>query len=470
MIEVKSQRTEHGRLLDLRSGTGKMRKQIQNFMHYKDPADGLWKPTEDNVSTGPYDLDGDQFQYRKKGKLTFYAGDLGATGNKTGVAAQITNKPDKWIKMQLRDADSVSWTKYDNHTIRFDNVFAGTTVKLFWRAARRRIEKLIAISDSNNLPPFFEIDYQMPETAIVTAVADGWEINLGGEVYRLNNAFGWSNNNITASKDTSDAQINCTTTLELNSTPGDSYRYLRIRIRPVVTEIMAALSAGKKIMIDPTTTISGTGNIEDAPLLDILAGSNWGIFTPNFAGRTSDGIALGRTVIRITTAGDIPAGKITGFRFIMWRVSDAIETSAGTLNAHAITNANDWGEGAQSGGIASGGECSWITSDSPSAWAGSAGCGTAGTDRDVATMGTLAFGAYTSGIDVQETLTLDTSIATDWRDGNRDNNGFILLGTPEGTNGANFRFNATEAASNQPSFEIDTADASTRFKVILGGI
>lgn len=450
--EVVSERTEHRRLLDLRKTAGVLRTQIQNFAHYKDPTSGLWMPTEDDVSSGLHDLDGDSFQFRKRGRLTFYAGDTGALSNKTGVAIQMTHAPSKWIKMRLRGAANVPWIQQDGRTIRFDNVFAGTDAKLFWRAARRRIEKVIAITSLANLPDYFEIDCQMPDAATVVRVSNGWLITHGDDAYLIGDAFGWSAPAITTVPNILDGQIDCTTTLEIENRPGDGYLYLRFRVRPDAAAVSAAVGAGYRVMIDPpaTTVISGTTDLIDNTLRESFTSQNRGAFVSLICG-TSGTISDWFIVFRVNEAA-IPSGTVSAVRWIMSQNDNVDQDSAANFDIHRIIVS--WGELVST----------WNDRDNsiPTPW-NTAGCLGAGTDYNTTTLMSDTFPSQRSGGPNLRTYAFNAAgIAQfeNWRDVVDPNHGWVVH-TDTGILNSSAFFDSTEGTI-PPTVEVDTPD------VVLG--
>lgn len=197
-------------------------------------------------------------------------------------------------------------------------------------------------------------------------------------------------------------------------------------------------NAPRPLMLDPTATINGTTNIEDTVIKS-------GNPTRNFGAATSLPFGSNQTGLIRVAAGAIPAGTLNAARLIMYSGS----TTATTITAYIVKDANNWVEGTgnntEVAGTASWTHTQWATV----AWAGSSGCATSGTDYDADASPPSVAKPASAG---WSTLTLLTAWFTAWRDAARTNNGTCLFGDlaagiPSWT--------STEGASNQLYFEID---------------
>jgi len=198
-------------------------------------------------------------------------------------------------------------------------------------------------------------------------------------------------------------------------------------------------------------------SIEDAMIpSDIYANYNYGGSTGLGLGCGSPASRIFRFVMRLDET-EIPDGVLTGFRVRMTRTSHANSQNGNTLEAYIIKSANDWVEGTTGGGAPESGACCWnyakYTSQS---WAGSAGCGTSGTDYDAdASPPSFSYSSYTTGPDVPISIELDPAWPTAWRDG-RDNEGILFKANDEVSSLTQIFFHSTEGTT-PPYFEIDYA-------------
>lgn len=198
----------------------------------------------------------------------------------------------------------------------------------------------------------------------------------------------------------------------------------------------------------PTTTISGATDCDDTAIWSIQPTRNYGVQVEISSRRTSDP-SLARSLTRCSAAA-IPSGTVTGFRYLARGIR-----SGGTdfsIYLYRIKDANTWGEGIHNSATATAGEACWdYAKYNTQAWAGTAGCGTDGTDyfSDASPPSVVMPSGYAF-----VTFTMPTSWATDWRDGVVVANGFMSKGL-EATVGDGGSWQSLEAASNQPYFEID---------------
>jgi hypothetical protein len=203
------------------------------------------------------------------------------------------------------------------------------------------------------------------------------------------------------------------------------------------------------VVIDPTTSITGTSNQQDNWMTTDYNNYNNGASTSMevYAGSSP----AFNVLCRIATAA-IPAGTITAFR----AYARATYVDSGAIGSYyAIKDANDWSEGTKDYTTAGTGEsCRGYCKYNTQAWAGSAGCNTSGTDfdADASPPGiTYSTSAYASA-------TLKTAWPTAWRDSTRVNNGMTVRMNMEWDF---VIYNAKNASSNPSYYEIDYTDGGT---------
>jgi hypothetical protein len=310
---------------------------------------------------------------------------------------------------------------------------------------RHRLDKLIRLAAPGH-PSSFRFAMRMAPGLTHELVGTSITVrdDQGAAVLRMMAPRSWDSSTTEMTVD--GAQEIRTTITEGSPTPQG---YPTFRLTPNPDDLDGATYP---VFVDPTVVISGTGGIEDNSL---VSGS---LFQRNFGGGLFvwAGVQGGFTYHAVSRFDEslIPAGTIDAVRWKVYQTAHASSTTADTLKIHAIKDANDWVEGSSINAPESGAS-DWSSAKLGSqAWAGSQGCSTSGTDYDAAVGASEPYGALTSGPDVLHTISLPTQWATDWRDAGRVNNGLFVKSDTESTNRF-FASRSTEAASNQPTFEVD---------------
>ena len=152
----------------------------------------------------------------------------------------------------------------------------------------------------------------------------------------------------------------------------------------------------------------------------------------------------------------------------------------GTVAAHAILPANSsWVEGTSFGAIETGASCWNYAQYDTAAWAGSGGCGSAGTDHDATALGSLGFTNGQSGefeivFDGLDAAGLKALIDA-WSGAQAGNAGFLLKLADENTDDDRFEFYDDEDAGVNPTpkLTIDYTvipEPASAMLVLLGGL
>ena len=197
-----------------------------------------------------------------------------------------------------------------------------------------------------------------------------------------------------------------------------------------------------------TTTISGTTDVEDTWVASTNGNSNYG----GSINRVTTSVA---PILNRISQASIPSGTIASASMFLYAVAFGL---SGALKTQAIKDANTWVEGTANG-PAQTGSCCWnylaYSATTPTNWAGSAGCATLGTDIDSSEESTTGTISGVGWIEVVITSTL----VSDWKSGARVPNGVRSVGV----GGISVTINSTEAASNQPYWEVDATSGVSAF-------
>jgi hypothetical protein len=249
--------------------------------------------------------------------------------------------------------------------------------------------------------------------------------------------------------------------VSVSMTLGDTVTYRGKTYPTVWVELSAQdhAEADLPIVIDPTATVSGASSIEDA----MLNGGDATVKTRNYGSSnyfslqgTGASAYGGRQFLSRISTVSIPSGAISAMRFYAYCSGSNVTRD---VHAYRCTDGKAWVEGTADGSTQSGSCCFNYAVDNTLSW-GTAGCLLSGTDY-IADASPPSM-TITSPTDTNswKTIALLPSWATAWRDAIAVNNGFVLLAYASGS-ASNFK--SSEAASDQPYFEIDySAGAAQR--------
>jgi hypothetical protein len=200
------------------------------------------------------------------------------------------------------------------------------------------------------------------------------------------------------------------------------------------------------ITIDPTTTIADA-DIEDNQLRKNNV-SNYSTLTLIQAGVSTSTSTIYRPIYWIQDSSLIPDGTIDVFRLDIWRWASSTSANAGTLWSDRISDANAFTFFNQT---------DWYEYKHGTAWVGSPGCGTQGTDFDATGRQSFAYSPYTSGPDVELQIPWNPTWAENFRDGVVSQLGVVQRVADETQTSNQLRFRSTEyaTASNRPSIYIE---------------
>ncbi|MCD4825545.1 MAG: PEP-CTERM sorting domain-containing protein [Phycisphaerae bacterium] len=173
--------------------------------------------------------------------------------------------------------------------------------------------------------------------------------------------------------------------------------------------------------------VGGYTGTEDALLLNQSGyrDRNWGAYGEAVMRNTSHNLLR----FDITSLGSVSNLDITGAEIELSYQSDSIGTGSMVVYMYEILPANaGWVEGRGVGLDVVSGESTWNNRQhSSTAWAGSAGCSTAGTDYNGTAVGTVTL--TDNGANAIFTITNAAMLNTleDWADGTATNAGFVIF-------------------------------------------
>jgi len=417
---------------------GQTRRRIGHFLNYRTEHDKAWRVAKKVLNAeGPHRAQGMRFAHHGEHSLETFLGEMDIAGNSTTTILRIAEAPHKAIRITAVGVNAVSWTlQANNKTLKWTNLWPRTNMNATTR--RGGYHKLLRLKRAGH-PSSFAWDLRVPENFELLDRPNAWVFKRGRHRIKLAKGFAWDSTQGNAGGIGPDNTYNVpvTNTIVSDETPGDGFRYIRIRMAVDVT------GATYPVFVDPTATISGTANIDDASTRSSGANNNYGGHSALYC-RSSDYKGL---LLAVST-GSIPAGTISAFR---WHYNVANQNST-TVTAYRVLPANTWVEGSGTGAAPETGACchNYAKHDTQ-AWAGSAGCLTSGTDYDASGVAipnptTYAF----------ESATLDSAWPTGWRDATFANTGMVLHNAGTSLLGVH--------SSNHPGtpcyFEIDHAPAN----------
>ena len=183
--------------------------------------------------------------------------------------------------------------------------------------------------------------------------------------------------------------------------------------------------------------------------------NNYGIVIAYGSGNASGN--LYRPLLQFSMAG--MAGFVQSALLDLYHLNHALTTVNNIANVFALLAANGgWIEGTKNGTQAGAGEPCWNAKAADgaggvtTAWAGSAGCGTAGTDYNSTAIGSIS---VVDGVAEHRTTALTPAIVQTWLQG--QNYGTLLRNADEATVGsfAQFAFSDHATAAYRPLLTID---------------
>ena len=249
--------------------------------------------------------------------------------------------------------------------------------------------------------------------------------------------------------------------------------------QPYIVYTLPDLTGMKAPVIDPTLTLQPDAAAGEDTWLYSHAdwvGYNAGVSTALLVGRYSLGV-VGRSLIRFSLAAIPALATCDSATLTLTNTGNAAQTAAVAASVYHVSDANgDWVEGTKNATRAGAGEPCWNAKEADgaggvtTAWAGSVGCGTSGTDYAAVAIGT---GNLTDDPDgTAYDIALNTTTVQGWF-GDATNNGMFIRGNDEVTDGKYFVGYSSDhaTASYRPKLVVDyTLPASGAGGMLLLGV
>ena len=393
----------------------RIRRRISNWLNYQEP-NRDWKestPIIEQAVSIPDNWEGAfDFQYQSlKGPIQAFVGDSTDVLNTALVGVRCANKPECWINYKaLGVNNSVGMKIFPvQRAVRWPDLWTNTD--LAYQVGRHKLDKQIKLKDPGH-PVSFRFAFRIPAGMSYEIVNNQLLLRdeFGEVVLRSFSPWG-EDSSTTAPTDNGKQAINVTM-VESDPVVYQGKTFPTLLITPDLADLSGATYP---VIIDPTTQITGTTDIEDNSMNSASPGNNRGSKTDIWT------IANRRPLCRIATIGSIPEGTITALRLHLYSAG-----SLATLEAFAVKDGNDWVEGTAFGAVQAGSSCWSHAKYDTQSWLGSAGCNTSGTDYDAdgsppsITLVDAQFNAWT----------LKAAWATAWRDATREPNGIVINYNP----------------------------------------
>ncbi len=197
--------------------------------------------------------------------------------------------------------------------------------------------------------------------------------------------------------------------------------------------------------------------------------ANYGAATTLQVGKANATWGPTRSLLLISLSA-IPASSLCqSAQLTLTNVADTAQTAEVTIKLYVILSGNSgWVEGTGNGAQALAGEPCWNAKAADgaggvtTAWAGSVGCGTAGTDYNATELGTATIGDDVAG--TAYVISLTPASIQAWLGSDATNFGLLLKATIENTNGVFAGLTSSDGltASQRPKATVVTVEQARR--------
>lgn len=395
---------------DEAGGLGQRRRTIQNWSNYKTAA-GVWAPTTLDIRQATTETFlGRALEWiAEEQPLQWFVGDSSEAGGRPWFGVRRADQPDTGIVSFMVNGDASAGYAVNGQekSGTWLDVLPDTNMKL--QLAGHRIDRVFELTSGTagegGHGDRVTLGFIMP---------DGWSVEVennatngnrllfkrpnGNVVLRSLPARAWDSS--TAGLDGEGADVPCGFIDRGTDTLGP-YTYFKIekRCQPSGFQL--------PVFLDDSIEIDKSDGIEDSYISSSAPTTKYGNSTLNYFKGNGSTYEL-RSICRIADIAVLPSGSYTSAEF-----SHVIGDKVGTVLYHSIADANDWNKT----------NVTWNETNTGVPWAGSNGGMTSGTDYDASTIGSQVMTNTVTWKRFDVALT--ASLFEDWRDSNRDNNGFF---------------------------------------------
>ena len=426
---------------------GHVRRTIASCCNYKTPG-GIWAATDsklEGAGAKPVDwpLARWDFQHQvARQPLQVYFGKDVAGGAPALIGVCSDERPSiSLVMIPWGVTNKAVKPEPTEIAVHWDGLWPNT--ELWYRSGPGRLDKELRLMTADT-PLSFQFALQPSAQAVLSVSADGVgvrDIADGASVLRLQPPWG---------RDANGVDVRCT----LRAGSGVVYRGETLPTVWIDVNSADLVGATYPVIIDPTTTITGSSAIEDAWIPSNSSDRNYG--SSGILIYYGIGVSnyLDRGLMRFSAAL-IPSGTLNAFRLSVKSYSNA---NPAPVNVYRVADANTWVEGTQNGATETG-SCCWTHAKyDTQPWAGSVGCSTSGTDYDA----DASPPSITIVPGTRQNFNLRTAWLSEWKSGARINNGIILISTSYYPR----LYSSDQASPNNAYFEIDYTPASCPLPVI----
>lgn len=297
--------------------------------NYKDSS-GNWHKANIGISSqpnAPADFQGTYNFDRASmgGFVQFFANDAMDAGNRAMVGIRLSDQPNMWLEIKANNIDNaVDVTDIDETTVQWEGLWTDTNYRVKHLASG--IKSDFILTGENHPASFTETIKLSPSLTLVDngdntlTVKDGENV-----VFLMPEPFGY-----VETDETQESVVRVT--MEKGAKQG---LFETVIITPNPDDL-ALIGYSNNIVIDPTTIVSSTSEIEDTYMNNGSTDSNFGAGTSFTVGNFS---TVSQALVKIVT-GAIPEGTYDSFTCTM----KSLQARTNTVKVYKVTDGRPWGE------------------------------------------------------------------------------------------------------------------------------
>lgn len=389
---------------------------LGRWLNYLHAESNLWLPSSPAVSEPdavPHAWEG-PFGYQAVGlhaPLQVFYGDADDPGSRVAWACRPSEVPTAWIAFKAIGATASPTTNHAANRVRWLDAWTDTDV--FLQHGGCTLRKVLRVRSPSAPAAFrFQVRHKVGHSFAIEGNAWVLRNAQGDVVQRSLPAYGWDSSGAGPQDDVDSMRLRVQLA-QIGTWGPNAMPVIELRAHP--DDVATAVYP---YYVDPTTDLNGAA-LEDVWTRSGQANTNYGGNANLFID-----VTYSRIPMFMPDESLIPAGTLnSAFLDIRPNASKA----SCTIDLHTILAANagwvPW-DGSSGDGAVSGLVC-WNdhTYQNIQEWAGSVGCGTAGTDFETTPTESIT-GALTSGTRLQ--FDVDPVALAAWRDSPSTNAGFLL--------------------------------------------